>query len=107
MKKPEHNYRVGDLVQTFYSDTGSAVPDNVYGVVTSAGPKRVGVTWESGRRQSLHTNRQHLVKRVPNDAREEALHATRRVRAELLAKLTAKHQTAYMIESGVVRQVKS
>jgi len=84
--------------------------------VTAAGPKRVGVTWESGRRQSLHKNRWHLVKHVPDDAREEALHATRRARAELLAKLTDKNEAqlrrrgelrAYTAEpGGTVRLVK-
>ena len=85
-------FRVGDLVQTYYSDTGCAMPGNVYGLVTSAGPKRIGVTWESGLRQSLHKDRWHIVKRVPDDAREEALHATRHARAALLAKITAKNE---------------
>jgi hypothetical protein len=112
MKKPD-NYRVGDLVQTFYWDTGSASPGNVYGVVTAAGSKRVGVTWESGLRQRVQPS---LVKRVPDGAREDALHATRHARAELLAKLTPKNEErrrrrgelrAYTIEpGGTVRQVK-
>ena len=110
------NYRVGDLVQTFFTDTGSATPGNVYGVITSAGPKRCGVTWENGRRQSLHESRWHLVKHVPDDAREEALRATKRVRDDLLAKLTARSERdlhrrgklrGYAIEpDGVVRLVK-
>jgi hypothetical protein len=116
VKRETHDYRVGDLVQTFFTDTGCATPGNVYGVVTSAGPKRIGVTWESGRRQSLHASRWHLVKRVPDDARDEALHATRHARADLLAKLTAKHEVellkrgelrGYAIEpDGVVHLVK-
>jgi hypothetical protein len=111
-----HDYRVGDLVQTFYWDTGSASPGNVYGIVTSVGPKRVGVTWESGRRQSLHRERWHLIKHVPDNAREDALHATKHLRAELLAKLTAKQEAdlqrrgklhTYAIEpDGTVQLVK-
>ena len=38
-----HDYRVGDLIQTEYNDGPGA--GTVYGVVTSAGPKRVGVTF--------------------------------------------------------------
>lgn len=116
MKRPEYTDRVGDLIQTFYSDTGSATPGNVYGVVTSIGPKRIGVTWESGRRQSLPESRWHLVKRVPDDAREEALRATKHVRDVLLAKLTKRHERelqrrgelrGYAIEpDGVVHLVK-
>jgi hypothetical protein len=63
-----HTYRVGDLVQTEYNDGPGA--GSVYGLITSAGPKQCGVTWESGRRQILHKDRWHLVKRVPDDARE-------------------------------------
>jgi hypothetical protein len=111
------NYRVGDLIQTFYWDTGSAMPGNVYGVVYSVGPKRVGVIWESGRRQSLHKHRQHLIKPVPDNARDDALLATKQVRADLLAKITIKHEKQlrrrgelreYAIEpdTGTVRLVK-
>jgi hypothetical protein len=83
-----HNYRVGDLVQTEYNDGPGA--GSVYGLITSAGPKQCGVTWESGRRQILHKERWHLVKRVPDDTREDALYATRHARQTLLAKLTDK-----------------
>jgi hypothetical protein len=90
-------YRVGDIVQI-----GSATPGNVYGVVTAAGPKRINITWENGLRQSVSKDRWQIVKRVPDDAREEALHATRRVRAELLAKLTDKNE-AQLRRSGELR----
>jgi hypothetical protein len=83
-----HAYRVGDLVQTEYNDGPGA--GSVYGLITAAGPKQCSVTWESGRRQILHGTRWHHVKRVPDDTREDALHATRHARAALLAKLTTK-----------------
>lgn len=86
--KPAQAYRVGDLVQTEYNDGPGA--GSVYGLITAAGPKQCNVTWESGRRQILNETRWHLVKRVPDDVREDALHATRHARAELLAKITAK-----------------
>jgi hypothetical protein len=116
MTRAEH-YRVGDLIQTFYWDVGSPMPDHVYGVVASVGPKRVGVIWEGGRRQSLHKNRQHLIKLVPDNAREDALFATKQVRADLLAKVTTAHEKklrrrgelrSYAIEpdTGTVRLVK-
>lgn len=85
-----HGYRVGDLIEVWFDDGRGG--GSCYGLVTAAGPKRVGVTWESGRRQSLSERQWHLVKRVPDDRREDALSSTRRVRAELLAKLTASRE---------------
>lgn len=73
----------GDLVQTWASlDTFR------YGVITSAGTKRVGILWEEGHRQSLHRKRFHLIRLVPEHHRDEARKATRRVREELLATQT-------------------
>jgi hypothetical protein len=84
-----HGYKIGDLVQTWYADTGSATPGYVYGIVTFAGPKRVGVAWESGRKSSLHKERWHVIERVPERMRDVALDATKLPRAVLLAKITA------------------
>jgi hypothetical protein len=76
-----HDYRVRDLVEVWFDDGRGG--GSCYGVVTAAGPKRVAVTWESGRRQNLPESRWHLIKRVPDDAREVALQATKLVRAAL------------------------
>jgi hypothetical protein len=79
-----HGYRVGDLVQTWYADTGCATPGYVYGVVIFAGPKRVGVAWESGRKSSLHRDRWHAIELVPERMRDVAIDATKVQRAALL-----------------------
>jgi hypothetical protein len=112
MTTMQHGYKPGDLVQTWYADDGRG-GGYCYGIVTSAGPKRVGVTWESGRRNSLHRDRWRAIAPVPDRMRDVALDATKRVRAELLAKITAKSDKSgklntYALEpDGTVRRVKS
>lgn len=60
-----HNYRIGDFVRSDFR--GSPL----YGVVIFSGPKRVGIHWETGKRQSWQRNRWHLVRPVcQSDASE-------------------------------------